>query len=556
VNWNTIIMLAGDFNANHPNLSGTSTINTAGRLLERFAAKNALTQVIKEPTRLTLNSSSCLDLILTNIPEHITSETVYPPMGTSDHGVARVSLSSSPNQVYRNREEIFPRLYFNTRYTDWQAMNDSFSNVDWDDILSQCTAEECWTVFKLIYEDVLKQFARKPRRVPDANQMRSDTRTTQHLAQLRALRQRAWRLHSTAKTPQTYEGLIQAREAYAMACEDSECRENERIVQNMIESNNEKSWHKFCKQLYRGTAAKEAIPTLSADNHLFTGPKEKATLLNHTFVTKAGASARSYFPSLPRKTDCIVSDIHFGEYRVKETLRTLDASKAAGPDGIQPIVLKKCHDSLNVPLAVLFNKSFEEGTVPKEWKLAAVVPVYKNKGQRTDPQQYRPISLTSCVGKVMERLINDALLQHLTKKGLITNNQFGFRPGHSATDEVTLLLHELLTAVADRKSAMACFLDLAAAFDSVPHPAIFQKLPAYGIRGFFFRWLQSYLSDRKQYVVVDGSASPTSSVSSGVPQGSVIAPTLFLLFINDLCLDMSALQSTSYPNCQSSTPTI
>jgi hypothetical protein len=117
---------------------------------------------------------------------------------------------------------------------------------------------------------------------------------------------------------------------------------------------------------------------------------------------------------------------------------------------------------------------------------------------------------------------------------LVTFNQFGFLPKHSTTDQLTYLLHELHSASNQRKHTVACFLDLAAAFDTVPHAAILHKLPAYGIRGHVLRWIANFLHERKQHVSVDGHQSPTGQVLSGVPQGSVIAPTLFLVFMNDL----------------------
>ena len=522
--------------------------------MHTFITHNDLTQVIQAPTQLTVNNSSCIDIILTNIPEEITFNYVDPCIGTSDHGVACVTLHATLNQPHSDsRTNATSTLYFDTRNTDWQSVNDNFLNIDWYDLLAECTTEEGWAKFKMIYGDILRRFSRKPRSSAGDQRRSRNTQASQsqnqELARLRAIQQASWRLHSTAQTPETRQSLTAARRAYSHACENQVRQDNEIVVQRMTEANNIKQWHKYCKQLYRGTAVKEAIPILDDGNDIVTDPKEKASLLNRTFISKSRASSRPCFPTLKSKTNSVLADVFFSEDQVQMTLQNLDSSKAAGPDGIQPHVLKKCNESLSTPLTILFNRSFTEGTIPEEWKLAAVVPVYKNKGQRTDPKQYRPISLTSCVMKVMEHIINEALLQHLMQNHLIVDNQFGFLPRHSTTDQLALLIHELLAATTTRKSVAACFLDLAAAFDAVPHPAILQKLPAYGIRGHLFRWLADYLNSRAQYVVIDGSSSPVSAVCSGVPQGSVIAPSLFLLFINDLCHNLSSNSSLTHPDC-------
>ena len=170
----------------------------------------------------------------------------------------------------------------------------------------------------------------------------------------------------------------------------------------------------------------------------------------------------------------------------------------------------------------------------------------------TDPSNYRPVSLTSNIVKIMERFINFQLLRHLLDNHLISPSQFGFLPKHSTTDQLCYLIHDLLNALDRKQSATAVFLDLEAAFDTVPHAAIRQKLPAYGIRGKLFKWVCNYLTGRSQAVRINDSSSEFVPVLSGVPQGSVIAPTLIIIFINDIC-DFTEIQiahvSSTLPSC-------
>lgn len=215
-------------------------------------------------------------------------------------------------------------------------------------------------------------------------------------------------------------------------------------------------------------------------------------------------------------------------------LSSLDISKATGPDGVQCLVLQRCATSLAYPLSILFDKSLRECTLATPWKRATVNPIYKNKGQRSNPSQYRPISLLSNVGKILEKIVNDDIIKFLVSNKLITDKQFGFLPKIGSTDQLAYLHHELMCAVEKKMQAIGLFVDFSSAFDSIPHVAILQKLPAYGIRGSLFRWIMDYLSDRRQSVRVDGFHSPLKHCRAGVPQGSPLAPTLFLLFINDL----------------------
>eukprot|EP00914_Ancora_sagittata_P027530 GHVO01053773.1.p1 GENE.GHVO01053773.1~~GHVO01053773.1.p1 ORF type:complete len:416 (-),score=23.83 GHVO01053773.1:3-1250(-) len=347
------------------------------------------------------------------------------------------------------------------------------------------------------------------------------------------------------KTPVSHQVFADSRKLYNRAIAAAKKTKDDDIVNKILDANNSKAWFKYCKTLYRGEAIKESIPTLIEGGTTFTASADKSALLNQIFCSNASNVHREPFPAMNLKTDAIVEHVTLSRENVLHILRSLDISKAPGPDGIQNIVLKSCANSLSSPLAILFSRSLTEGQLPAEWKQASVIPIYKNKGVRSDARNYRPISLTSCVGKVMERLINDALLRHLSSNGLITDSQFGFLPRHSTTDQLGYLLQDLHTAMNERKSTIACFLDLASAFDSVPHAGILHKLPAYGIRGFIFRWIANFLADREQHVLLEGCQSATDKVLSGVPQGSVIAPTLFLLFMNDLSEDLAQQISIS-----------
>lgn len=527
----TDLIICGDTNS-HQQEWGDSTTDTAGRAALAFCVNTGLTQTVRDSTLIARsNGCSVIDHFFTDLPDHVICTRTVPGLGSSDHCGVAVTIISPPC-----RDRPHTRIFLQYDRADWSGLRLFFCETDWPSVL-RGSVDEVWRKWREVVLEGVSTF------IPSKSvKLRPNSAPWFGLTCARARDKKlaAWKLWRRDPGPA-------ALRSYRQACSDARrtYADARRTYFHSVAlglegapADPKQFWRAINAAL--GRLKGSSIPTLLHEGHVLTTSRAKAETLNRVFAAKAAIEDNGRQPpTLENVTEAELHHVNFESYEVYRLLQHLQVNKATGPDDISARVLRECAAELAPSLSQFFRMSLRAGRVPAGWKHGRITACHKG-GPKDNPMNYRPISLLPIASKVMETIINQRLRHFLNTNGLLPDSQFGFRPNLSTLDMTVSLTQRWSDALDRGQEARVVSLDLSRAFDRVWHRGLIAKLTACGIGGCLHEWLADFLRDRSQTVVVRGQESTAVTVRAGVPQGSVLGPTLFLVFVRDMADDIKS----------------
>ena len=486
-----------------------------------------LLQWVTEPTYP--RSGNTLDLILTSENDRIGKVAIEPPMPACDHcpvifDYIFSGISSEPG----SRQDKF-----SWHRGNYSKLIEEFSDIDWDYEFKYLNASDCFDKMR----DII--VARLLVHVP-LQSKKTDSKPPWSRNPPRGLLNRRHEAWLAYKRVRSLSGRSSSAARDALA-EFSVVNKQVRNFEVVSQASYEHSMiGRFCecpKLLHSYIRSKKVAPLAVGPLKVSTGQlSSDPVVMSETLASSFASVYVKQTPAVqePHQTfDGLIEPISITIEHVVSHLRTLDTNSAMGPDFLHPQVLKNCSEALSYPMYLIFCRSLAEGTVPSAWKRSTVIPLFK-KGSRYDPLNYRPVSLTSVCCKTLERIVAKHIHEYLESNAILSNHQFGFRPGRSVMEQLLLVYNDVSSNIDADQTVDLVLFDYSKAFDVVCHNVLLEKLQLIGIDGRLLAWISSFLSDRVMQVSVHGHMSSTRDVYSGVPQGSVLGPLLFLVYINSI----------------------
>ena len=514
-------IILGDLNADYLKRSCCKHLKDIIRL-------QGYKQLIKSPTRVTSESSTLIDVILTN-NEHVISATDTSPLNLSDH-----DLVGCVRKI--NFQKFESRTITCRNYTNYNKnkMVEDLKSKNIDAIYAIHDVNQAWRFLKSILSRVFDNHAPKiTKRIKGRHCPWLTTDVKQQINRKDQLLRKArksklpadWNMYKTARNHCNY--IVRtAKKAY----HHDLLKENRHKPRNF--------W-KCVKAVFpSGQGKSETIfKPYDADIN-----NEKANTFCSFFSNVAAELKNRSLPLInctwrfmsrtDSKTDKVFHFEYVSKIFIEKELKSLKRHKATGFDDLPSNLLKDSSCVVSGPLAHIINLSLKSGVVPSEWKTAIITPLHKS-GDKDSADNYRPISVLPVLSKILEKAVHKQLTDFLENNKLLSDKQFGYRKGRSTELATTLFLDDVRKAADNGKLTGAVFIDLSKAFDTLGHTSILVKLQSYGIKDVTLEWFKNYLFGRTQLVSMDNMLSEQFPVKCGVPQGSILGPLLFLIFFND-----------------------
>ena len=490
--------------------------------------------LIDKPTRVSTRSATTIDNIFTNVYNSSTLSGILLTEITDHFPIFHISHSS----VDKKHKEK-PHTYRKINIESLDTLNADLENADWSKVYHEHDPERAYDLFCEIFIELYNKHLPVQTNKSGKRQSKKPW-VTRELLKLIDKKNRCYKRYITSPLDTNYvkykklrnkvtSSLRRAKKDYYFKKFDS------------IKHNSKLTWKLINTVLGKQKVTPNREQIFTHNDAVINNPSEIAESFNEYFV-QIGSNISSSLGNINDKEfhtfmNKPISYTLFFKPATKEEIlsigKSLKSGKSSGFDDISPTVVKHVLPSIAEPFIHICNSSLSTGIVPSKMKISKVTPVFK----KDDPRlftNYRPISILPCFSKLLEKLVFIRLYNFLLKHNLLHDSQYGFRQNFSTDMAIIELQDRIIRELNNGKEVLAVFMDLSKAFDALSHEILLQKLPYYGVRGVCYNWFVSYLSNRQQFTVYDSQNSSLSTTNTGVPQGSILGPLLFLIYINDI----------------------